>query len=916
MILKRIPSICVATFGASCTWAITVDVQVMRHSYCGRESGYAVAFVSGGVPPYSYAWSNGSTDGQALGLLPGNYSITVTDSQLDQATANFTVDLLNSYGFFGSFNSMARCAGDDPIVPTLPVILEYDPTVSFGPPPYTYFSPENPWSFTSMECQDQLLPIWTDLLVFPGTAPGYYTVNFTDGIGCPGTIEVTILPELDDLPQVQALIVQPSCASTPTGSITYSYEGLFTHEYLVLLRPDAAVDECEPEVRTQIIGSYWTSGTSAFNNLPPGDYWLITSTDAYRWLAGTTLSGHACKDSTLVTVPSLGVDCGVLSGRVYIDEDSNCTMGSAGTENRVPGTIVEITPGPHYVTTNSTGQYSIGLNFGSYTVTEQHPVFDQSCPGAVNLAAGSQTFNVGCAGGEPLDVQLALANGPARPGFELHYAVDLENLTPAATGAVSLTVTLDPALGFISANPTPSSVAGNVLTWTSPQLVMSQVFEHKDISVRTQVPPDVGLIGSTLTTTAQLVTANTDGNLANNSAVSDQLVTGSFDPNDKLARTSSRASAEHYYIEEDEWIDYTIRFQNTGTDTAFNVIITDTLPSTLDPASISWGAASHVHSRAVVGQGVLKFIFPNVLLPDSNVNEPLSHGFVSFRIRPRQPVLPGTIIENTANIYFDFNPPVITAPSTLTAVRVVKADIRAMLSGPYDASTGLMRDLLRAQGLVPLAEPYSALGYAHAGGGGNESVAPAVLANAGTEAVVDWVVVELRGAADPSTVLHSRAALLRCDGRVTGKDGFSPVALTAPDGDYFVSIRHRNHLGAMSVAPVYLSAAATIVDFASAGTGLFGAQATDITGNLRLLWPGDTDGNGVVRYVGAVNDRDPILVAVGGNTPLGVITGAYSRLDTNLDGQVKYVGTGNDRDVILPTIGATVPTAVRLQQLP
>jgi uncharacterized repeat protein (TIGR01451 family) len=666
MSMKRYASILAAALSTACASAISVEVQVYRHSYCGRESGYAAANVFGGVPPYTYAWSNGSTDGQAVGLLPGNYSLTVTDSQSDQATANFTVDLLNSYGFFGSFTSLARCAGDDPIVPVFPVMTDYDPTVSFGPAPFMYTSPENPFSITSAECQDFLEPIWTDLLVFPGTAPGNYTVDFTDGIGCPGTIEVAIMPELNDLPQVQAVNVLPSCPSTATGSISFAYQGSLGYEYLVLLRPDAVTGECDPQVRTEFIGTNTPPGTRAFGSLLPGDYWLITSTDANRWLAGTSLSEFACKDSTLVTVPSLGTDCGVLNGRVYIDESADCIMGSAGTENRVPGTIVEITPGPIYLTTNSSGQYSIGLNFGDYTVTEQNAVFNQSCPGAVTLSAGSQTFNVGCAGGEPLDVQLAMANGWARPGFELHYGIDLDNLTPAATGNVTLTVTIDPALTFLSAFPAPTNVVGNVLTWTSPQLVMSQVFEHKDIGVRTQVPPDVGLIGSTLTTTAQLVTANTDGDPANNSAVSNQLVTGSFDPNDKTASTSLGSSST-WVINEDDWIDYTIRFQNTGTDTAFNVIITDTLPPTLDPASIIWGAGSHAHSRALVGQGVLKFIFPNILLPDSNVNEPLSHGFVGFRIRPHLPVAPGSVIENIANIYFDFNPPVITEPSVLTA---------------------------------------------------------------------------------------------------------------------------------------------------------------------------------------------------------------------------------------------------------
>ncbi|MFN8349848.1 MAG: T9SS type A sorting domain-containing protein [Flavobacteriales bacterium] len=645
---------------ASFSSAISVEVQVFRHSYCGRESGYAVAMVSGGVPPYTYEWSNGSTDMQASGLFPGNYSLTVTDALLDQAMDNFTIDLLPGYGFFGQFSALARCSGDAAIVQAFPVLSDYDPTISFGPPPYTYSSSENAQWFTSMECQDQMSQ-WTDLLVFSGVDPGMYTVDFTDGNGCPGNIEVYISPELTDLPQVQALSVQPSCASTATGAITFSHEGPMTHEYLVLLRPDAVSGECAPQVRTEFIGANAPGGTRVFGNLLPGDYWLITSTDAYRWLAGTPYSSEACKDSTLVTVPSLGVDCGVLSGRVYIDDDADCTLD--GLENRVPGTIVEITPGPLYVTTSSTGLYSIGLNFGDYTVNEQNANYDQSCPGAVTLASGNQTLNIGCAGGAPLDVQLAMANGPARPGFQVEYGIDIDNLTASATGAVTLTVTLDPNLGFISAIPAPITVAGSVITWN---LIMDQVFQHVDVSVRTQVPPDVGLIGSTLTTTAQITTANSDGDLTNNSATSAQLVTGSYDPNDKLAITSTGGTSV-WSIAEDEWIDYTIRFQNTGTDTAFNVVITDTLPPTLDPASIAWGAGSHPHSRQVFGPGVLKFIFPNILLPDSNVNEPLSHGFVSFRIRPRQPIAPGTVIENIANIYFDFNPPVITEPSVLVA---------------------------------------------------------------------------------------------------------------------------------------------------------------------------------------------------------------------------------------------------------
>ena len=157
----------------------------------------------------------------------------------------------------------------------------------------------------------------------------------------------------------------------------------------------------------------------------------------------------------------------------------------------------------------------------------------------------------------------------------------------------------------------------------------------------------------------------------------------------RQAYTSTRASNSLYFINEDDWVDYVIRFQNTGTDTAFNVVVTDTLPSTLDPATISLVTASHANTWSLQGQGTLKFIFPNILLPDSNVNEPLSHGLISFRIRPRLTLLPGTTIENIANIYFDFNPPVITEPSVLVAelsTGVGSARIEPMFLRPNPAT--------------------------------------------------------------------------------------------------------------------------------------------------------------------------------------------------------------------------------------
>ncbi len=136
------------------------------------------------------------------------------------------------------------------------------------------------------------------------------------------------------------------------------------------------------------------------------------------------------------------------------------------------------------------------------------------------------------------------------------------------------------------------------------------------------------------------------------------VVSASFDPNDKQALPTG--IGDGHLVEPDWRLDYLIRFQNTGTDTAFKVLIQDTLSPFLDPASVRPGPASHPYTWDLSGEGVLTFTFDDIMLPDSNVNEPASHGFISFNILLDSGIAPGTIIENTAHIYFDFNDPVPT----------------------------------------------------------------------------------------------------------------------------------------------------------------------------------------------------------------------------------------------------------------
>ena len=250
----------------------------------------------------------------------------------------------------------------------------------------------------------------------------------------------------------------------------------------------------------------------------------------------------------------------------------------------------------------------------------------------------------------------------------------------------------------------------------------------------------------------------------------------------------------------------------------------------------------------------------------------------------------------------------------LTVPNTVVVDMKAWLEGPFSA--GQMNDALRAATLLPSSEPYTGLGFSHVGGGGGETVLAGVFDVTGPDAVVDWVMVELRDANAPATIVSTRSALLQRDGDIVGMDGTSPVVLFATPGNYHVALRHRNHLGVMTASAVALGATATTIDLRTAATPTWGSEARkDLGGGAMGCWMGNTVQDGQIKYTGSFNDRDPIISVIGGTAPTNVVIGYY-REDSDLSGIVKYTGSGNDRDPILNNIGGVVPTNTRTEQLP
>jgi hypothetical protein len=150
-----------------------------------------------------------------------------------------------------------------------------------------------------------------------------------------------------------------------------------------------------------------------------------------------------------------------------------------------------------------------------------------------------------------------------------------------------------------------------------------------------------------------------DANLLCNQSYWEVYTTGSYDPNDIVVDEDTLLSTQ---FPNPPFLEYLIRFQNTGNDTAFTVKILNLIDTTmLDLSTFEFVASSHpVNLSWLPWERNMQFMFNNILLPDSNINEPQSHGFVRYRIQPKSNLIAGDSITNNAAIYFDFNDPILT----------------------------------------------------------------------------------------------------------------------------------------------------------------------------------------------------------------------------------------------------------------
>ncbi len=184
------------------------------------------------------------------------------------------------------------------------------------------------------------------------------------------------------------------------------------------------------------------------------------------------------------------------------------------------------------------------------------------------------------------------------------------------------------------------------------------------------------------------------------------------------------------------------------------------------------------------------------------------------------------------------------APPPLAGVQVAA---KIILEGGYNPTSGLMNDQLRSMGLLPTNEPFTALGFTHSGPGGGEMAPSTTFDIVGADAVIDWVFLELRDAGQPSIVLASRSALVQADGDVVDLNGNAAVVFAGIlDGNYYLSIKSRNHLGVMSISSIAFSGTPNpTYDFTQGNS--YGTNAQKVlAGGIHACYEGDVNADGAI----------------------------------------------------------------------
>ncbi len=255
----------------------------------------------------------------------------------------------------------------------------------------------------------------------------------------------------------------------------------------------------------------------------------------------------------------------------------------------------------------------------------------------------------------------------ARPGFYLRYQLVYSNQGTDTVSNGVIKLLKSNKLTYQSSTVAPNSIVGDTLIWNFADLKPlqdSSIF----LDFYVKAPPIVNS-GDSIQSMAIITTNKPDLTPADDTSRVKQIATSAYDPNDKTENHGGKITTVQ--VTNGDYLQYTIRFQNTGNDTAFNVYIRDTLDNKLDWNTMQILTASHSYQMTMTDGNKCLFTLRNVNLVDSTTNEPASHGYIVYKVKPKPTVVLGDTIKNTAAIYFDYNLPVLTNTETTLVINEV-----------------------------------------------------------------------------------------------------------------------------------------------------------------------------------------------------------------------------------------------------
>lgn len=684
----------------------TVTIANQTNVSCfNGTNGSVIASASGGTTPYIYSWSPSSISSPTLSNVPsGIYNVMVTDVAGCIGTQSVVItqpSQLLVYAYSQPECGGGMCNGS------------INATVNGGTAPYTYA-----WS-NGVTTGNYL----------PGLCAGMYSVQVTDAMGCVGT-QTAFVNQTTPI-NITMNYTNVTCNSSCNGSAYPSIiggAGVATYIWLPTLQTSPYANNlCAGNYTLQVtdLNGCVTSNTVAITNTGVGAMpnatlstsaiketclnsydgsidLTITGTNpgpfTYQWNNGATSQDVYNLNSNIYsvtvfdaamncltiqdTVTADGTNCGVITGKVFIDNNTDCINNSGDIDFN--SALIVVNPGNRYGYTNATGNYTVAnLPYGNYSTSLVYAngilIPTPTCSTTINTTVSSgmqisnnNDFSVGYNSITQPDMQVWGYSSPIVPGFVAHLTYQLSNLNNVnGTGLFKVVLPYNFITNITAASPNTYSISADTLIWNFNNITYSSGGIYFGVDFYVPVGTTLGSVFSTCTYAQPNIT---DLNYANNNYCYSHNVTGSFDPNDKTVNpVGVGATGDIPYITTD--LTYLIRFQNTGNGPAVNIVVKDTLSPNVDVTTFEMLGSSHNYNIEIVPGNILKWKFNNIMLPDSNSNEPASHGYIQYRVK-RNPVYePGTQIKNTAYIYFDFNEPVVTntAINTIAYVTDIKS---------------------------------------------------------------------------------------------------------------------------------------------------------------------------------------------------------------------------------------------------